>query len=97
MSIRQREQGGASTIVEGDKCEENVVVEEAHEVEDDEAYLGGPVDRLLLSSFEDHVTRQLRNGVVSNNVNIHALNLMCYLLDSNAQMKFTGCCRIAVN
>jgi len=55
------------------------------------------MDRFLLASFEEHVNRQLRIEVVSNNVYIHALKLMCYLLDFNSQMKFIGCCTIVVN
>jgi len=35
--VRRRERDGASNIVEGDKGEENMVVDEAHVV-DDEAY-----------------------------------------------------------
>lgn len=97
MSIRRIKLSGATNIVEGDEYEENVIVEETHVVEDDEAYLWGSMDRFLLASFEEHVNRQLRIEVVSNNVYIHALKLMCYLLDFNSQMKFIGCCTIVVN
>ena len=33
---------------------------------EDEGYLGGPADKLLLVNYEKHVTRQLWDGVVSN-------------------------------
>jgi len=39
MSIRRIKLSGATNIVEGDEYEENVIVEETHVVEDDEAYL----------------------------------------------------------
>ena len=57
-----------------------MVVEDAHVVRN-ESYLRGWVDRSLLDNYEDHVARQLWKGVVSNNVDIHALKWMFYVLE----------------
>jgi len=79
VSIRQREEDGHSNIIEVDNMEEIVIIEENHVVED-ETYPGGSINRSLLANYEDHVAKQLWNGFVSNNVDIHALKLMFYLL-----------------
>lgn len=55
---------------------------------EDETYIGGSVDRPLLASYKDHVVRRLWNSVVSNNVDIFALCIMCYLLYSYYEMVF---------
>jgi len=47
---------GGNKIVEKDEGEKNVVVEEALVVED-KAYPKGPMDKSLLTSYEDHVAR----------------------------------------
>jgi len=72
-----------------------VVAKETHVVES-EAYLKGLVDKSLFASYEDHVVRQLWNCVVSNNVYIYALKLICYLLYFNYEIIFIGYCRIVM-
>jgi len=49
MFIRWRERSDYGNIVEDDHAEENLLVEEAHVVDDDD-YLGGPIDRSSLAS-----------------------------------------------
>lgn len=46
-----------------------MIAEKAHVVKD-ETYPIELVDKLLLTNYEDHVTRQLGNGLVSNKVDI---------------------------
>jgi len=73
-----------------------VVTEKVHVMED-EIYPRGPMDMSLLVIYEDYVAKQLWNGVVSNNVDIYALKLMCYLLYPNSQIIFIGYWRIIVS
>jgi len=62
-SVRRR-CGGPSTSIPNEDFEDYI---EQEEVEiDDEDYLGGLVDKSLLINYEDHVTRQLWDNLVSN-------------------------------
>jgi len=62
-SVRRR-QGGPSTSISNEYFEDYI---EGEELEiDDEGYPGGPVDKSLLINYEHHVSRQLWDGLVSN-------------------------------
>jgi len=61
-SVRRR-RDGPSTLVPNEDFEYYI---EQEEVEINyEGYLGGPVDKSLLINYEDHVARQLWDGLVS--------------------------------
>ena len=60
----RRRWGGPNTSVSNEDFEDYIVQEEV-EI-DDEGYPGGPIDRSLLINYEDHVVRQLWDGLVSN-------------------------------
>jgi len=64
--VRRRGCDGGDTIPKVVEVEENVV-EEVNVVKD-ERYRGGPMDRLLLLSYENHIARQLWDGVVSSSL-----------------------------
>jgi len=62
-SVRRRH-GGPSTLVPNEDFEDYI---EKEKVEiDDEGYLEGQVDKSLLMNYEDHVAKQLCDGLVSN-------------------------------
>jgi len=67
-TVRHRGCGGGDNIPEAVEVEENVNEEINVDinVDEDESYLGGPMDKSLLLSYENHVVRQLRDGVVSS-------------------------------
>ena len=55
------------------------------------------MDKSLLVTYDNHVARQLQNGVVSNNVVMQLEHFVCYLVKLNSKMIFIRYCRIVVN